>query len=421
MYAPSISPPSRADREPVLGLRQNWRQFWLLVLVNAFVGGMVGLERAVLPLFAESEFGLRSASAILSFVVSFGIVKAVTNAIAGPAAERVGRKPLLVAGWIAGVPVPFMLLWAPSWAWVTAANVLLGINQGLCWSTTVVMKIDLVGPRRRGLAMGLNEFAGYVALALAAWACAVVADAHGFRTALFVLGLTFAISGLILSLLFVRDTTMFAQSEARGTTGAMLPAPSFGRVFINTSVTDRNLSACSQAGLVNNLNDGVAWGLFPLLYATAGVSVVRIGALAAMYPAVWGLLQIGTGALSDRWGRKWLIAGGMWIQAIGIWLIAAGSSIARPFGVWLAGSALLGVGTALVYPALLAAIADRADPRWRASAVGVYRFWRDMGYAVGAVVAGVLADAFGLRPAIAFVGALTFVSGVVVAARMTEQ
>jgi MFS family permease len=421
MYAPSISPPSRADREPVLGLRQNWRQFWLLVLVNAFVGGMVGLERAVLPLFAESEFGLRSASAILSFVVSFGIVKAVTNAIAGPAAERLGRKPLLVAGWIAGLPVPFMLLWAPSWAWVTAANVLLGINQGLCWSTTVVMKIDLVGPRRRGLAMGLNEFAGYFALALAAWACAIVADAHGFRTALFVLGLTFAISGLIISLLFVRDTTMFAQSEARGTTGAMSVAPSFGRVFINTSIADRNLSACSQAGLVNNLNDGVAWGLFPLLFASAGFSLVRIGALAAIYPAIWGLMQIGTGALSDRWGRKWPIAGGMWIQAIGIWLIAAGSSLAQPFAMWLAGIVLLGAGTALVYPALLAAIADRADPRWRASAVGVYRFWRDMGYAVGAVMAGVLADAFGLRPAIVVVGALTFVSGVIVAARMTGR
>jgi MFS family permease len=420
MYAQSISPPRRSDPEPVLGLTQNWRQFWLLVLVNAFVGGMVGLERAVLPLFAESEFGLRSTSAILSFVVSFGVVKAVTNAIAGQAAERVGRKPLLVAGWIAGLPVPFLLLWAPSWAWVTAANVLLGVNQGLCWSTTVVMKIDLVGPRRRGLAMGLNEFAGYVAVALAAWACAIVADVHGYRTALFVLGLTFATTGLLLSLLFVRDTTMFARSEARGPAAATSPAPSFRRVFVDASFADRNLSACSQAGLVNNLNDGVAWGLFPLVFATAGFSVVRIGALSAIYPAIWGLLQIGTGALSDRWGRKWPIAAGMWIQAIGIWLIAEGSTLTRPFAVWLAGSALLGVGTALVYPALLAAIGDRADPRSRASTVGVYRFWRDMGYAVGAVVAGALADAFGLRPAIVFVGALTFVSGVIVAVRMNE-
>jgi MFS family permease len=421
MYAPSISPPRRSDHEPVLGLRQNWRQFWLLVLVNAFVGGMVGLERAVLPLFAESEFGLASTSAILSFIVSFGVVKAVTNAIAGQAAERIGRKPLLLAGWIAGLPVPFMLWWAPSWGWVTAANVLLGVNQGLCWSTTVVMKIDLVGPRRRGLAMGLNEFAGYVAVALAAWACAIVADVHGYRTALFVLGLTFAISGLLLSLLFVRDTTKFAQSEARGPAGATSPAPSFRRVFADTSFADRNLSACSQAGLVNNLNDGVAWGLFPLVFATAGFSVVGIGALVAIYPAIWGLLQIGTGALSDRWGRKWPIAGGMWIQAIGLWLIAGGSTFTRPFSVWLAGSALLGMGTALVYPALLAAVGDRADPRWRASAVGVYRFWRDMGYAVGAIVAGVLADAFGLHLAIVFVGALTFVSGVIVAARMTER
>ena len=421
MSARSIAPHSGSDHEPVLGLKQNWPQFWLLVLVNAFVGGMVGLERAVLPLFAESEFGLKSTSAILSFVLIFGVVKAVTNAIAGQAAERVGRKPLLVAGWIVGLPIPFMLLWAPSWAWVTVANVLLGVNQGLCWSTTVVMKIDLVGPRRRGLAMGLNEFAGYVAVALAAWTCAIVADVHGYRTALFILGLAFAVSGLSLSVFLVRDTAVFAQSEARGPAGAMPAARSFRRVFIDTSFADRNLSACSQAGLVNNLNDGVAWGLFPLLFATAGFSVVRIGALTAIYPAIWGLLQIGTGALSDRWGRKWPIAGGMWIQAIGIWLIAADSTLARPFAVWLAGSALLGVGTALVYPSLLAAVGDRADPRWRASAVGVYRFWRDMGYAVGAVVAGVLADAFGLRPAIAVVGALTFVSGVIVAARMTEQ
>jgi len=438
--------PSRSipDEAPALGLLRNWRQFSLLVLVNAFVGGMVGLERAVLPLLAEREFGLASTTAILSFIISFGIVKAVTNVIAGREAERVGRKSLLVAGWIAGLPVPFLLMWAPTWAWITFANVLLGINQGLCWSTTVVMKIDLVGPERRGLAMGLNEFAGYGAVAIAAWACALMAGAYGFRTALFVLGLAFAAIGLLLSTLFVRDTTAFARSEARvyATSNAELAEPAenasalrpqrpwrsssadaeplFRRVFIDTSFADRNLAACCQAGLVNNLNDGVAWGLFPLLFASGGLGVADIGLLTAIYPAVWGLSQIGTGALSDRWGRKWPIASGMWIQAIGIWLIAGATIVTSPFAVWVAGSGLLGLGTALVYPALLAAIGDRADPRWRASAVGVYRFWRDMGYAVGAVLSGVLADAFGLRAAIAVVGVLTCASGAIVAVRMVE-
>ena len=414
--ARSISPP---DVEAALGLGRNWRQFTLLVVINAFVGGMVGLERAVLPLLAEPEFGLASKSAALSFIVSFGLVKAFTNLAAGHWSERVGRKPLLVAGWVAGLPVPFLLLWARDWSWVTAANIFLGVNQGLCWSTTVVMKIDLVGPRRRGLAMGLNEFAGYGAFAVAAWACAFVASSYGFRTSLFTLGLAFSVVGLVLSVVFVRDTTGFARGEAHARRGDGQPTLSFGRVFVETSFRDRNLSMVSQAGLVNNLNDGVSWGLFPLLFASAGLRLPQIGLLVAIYPAVWSVGQIGAGALSDRWGRKWLIAAGMWIQALGLWIIV-GAPVTEPYAAWAGGSALLGLGTALVYPTLLAAIGDRAHPAWRASAVGVYRLWRDLGYAVGAVLSGVIADRFGLRAAISVVAFLTFASGVMCAIRMIE-
>jgi MFS family permease len=420
-FVPAISRAEPVALAPTLGLRQNWQQFSLLVFVNAFVGAMVGLERAVLPIWAAADFGLTSKSAILSFIVAFGVVKAVTNLLTGRQAERTGRKSLLVAGWIIGLPIPFMLFWAPSWTWVTIANMLLGINQGLCWSTTVVMKIDLVGPRRRGLAMGLNEFAGYGAVAMAAWVGAIAADAYGFRTSLFVLGLVFSVIGLLLSVFLVRDTTSFAERETRARVGAARTDSSFMQVFVDASIRDRSLSACSQAGLVNNLNDGLAWGLFPLLFATAGLTVGKIGLVAGLYPAVWSVSMIVTGALSDRWGRKWPIVAGMWIQAVGIWIVAGGSKMAVPFAAWLTGSVLLGVGTALVYPALIAAIGDRADPRWRASAVGVYRFWRDMGYAVGAVLSGILADRFGIGAAVTAVGFLTFASGVVVAIRMIEE
>ncbi|HYT97893.1 MAG TPA: MFS transporter [Casimicrobiaceae bacterium] len=405
---------------PMTGLGRNWRQFSLLVVVNAFVGGMVGLERAVMPLLAEREFGLVSTSAMLTFIVSFGIVKALTNLVAGRASEHIGRKALLVAGWIAGLAVPFLLLWAPTWGWIVLANVFLGINQGLCWSMTVIMKIDLAGPKRRGLAMGLNEFAGYVAVALAAWACAELASSHGLRIAPFVLGVAFASIGLILSIAFVRDTTEFAHAESHHANGAAAKK-SLKWVFFETSLRDRTLIACSQAGLINNLNDGAAWGLFPLLFVRSGVSVAHIGALAAIYPAVWGLSQVGAGALSDRWGRKWLIAAGMWVQAVGIWIVAASTSLRSPYAAWIGGSVLLGLGTALVYPTLLAAVSDRAHPGWRASAVGVYRLWRDLGYAVGAVLSGVIADAFGLVAAIVFVGALTALSGVIVAFRMIDS
>jgi MFS family permease len=406
--------PTAPDPEPVLGLRQNLGQFSLLVLVNAFVGGMVGLERAILPLIAEREFGLVSKSVILSFIVGFGFVKAFTNLAAGRFSDKVGRKGLLVGGWIVGLPVPFMLMWAPSWGWITVANFLLGINQGLCWSTTVIMKIDLVGPQRRGLAMGLNEFAGYFAVSMAALASGYIAAAYGLRPAPFYLGIGIAAAGLFLSIFFVHETHGHARHEAKGAGGAEhVP---FKEIFTRTSYKDPDLFSCSQAGMVNNLNDGMAWGLFPLFFAAAQLSVERIAVLAATYPAVWGICQLFTGAFSDRVGRKWMIAGGMWVQAGGIGLIAATDS----FSSWMTGAVFLGVGTAMVYPTLLAAIGDVAHPSWRASAVGVYRLWRDAGYAFGALLSGIIADVLGIVWAIAAIGALTFVSGSIVALRMTE-
>ncbi len=407
-----------ADAPPIrLGLAENLGQFTLLVVVNAFVGGMVGLERSILPAIAEQDFHLAARSAVLSFIVVFGLVKAATNYAAGRLSDRFGRKQLLVAGWLVAAPVPFLLMWATSWSVVLAANVLLGVSQGLTWSITVIMKIDLVGPQRRGLAMGLNEFAGYIAVAAAALATGYIATSYGLRPAPFYLGIGFVAAGLVLSLFLVRDTRSHAAHEA-ATMFSGLPGNrlSQGEIFLRTSITDRNLSAVSQAGLVNNLNDGMVWGLFPLFYAAAGLSLYRIGWLAALYPAVWGLSQLLTGALSDRWGRKWLIAGGMWIQAVGIAVVVM--SQATP-GFAL-GSVLLGLGTAMVYPTLLATIGDVAHPSWRASAVGVYRLWRDFGYAAGAILAGVTADAFGLRAAIWVVAALTFASGSLVALRMSE-
>ncbi len=407
-----------------LGLGANLGQFSLLVLINAFVGGMVGLERTVLPLIAEGEFGLTSKSAILSFIVSFGIVKAVANLLAGKYSDVVGRKRLLVLGWLFGLPVPFMVMWAPSWKIITAANMLLGINQGLCWSTTVIMKIDLVGPKRRGFAMGLNEFAGYGAVALAALASGYLASIYGLRPVPFYLGIGFAVLGLILSVSLVKDTTPHAKEEARSHSGGEHQAPPFKEIFALTSYRNPTLFSVSQAGLINNLNDGMAWGLFPLFFASHGLGVSNIGVLAFTYPAVWGLSQLATGALSDRWGRKWMIAIGMWMQAVGICLIAAAPSLVddltEEFWLWITGAVLLGLGTALVYPTLLAAIGDVVEPGWRASAVGVYRLWRDLGYVVGALLSGIVADIFGLVWAVVTVSALTFASGVIVALRMRE-
>ena len=411
--------PSRSTAAPAvrLGLLENWQQFSLLVLINAFVGGMVGLERTVVPLLAEQEFGLASRTIALSFIVSFGVVKALANLFAGRFSDRVGRKQILVAGWLFGLPVPIIIMLAPSWDWIVLANVLLGINQGLCWSTTVIMKIDLVGPSRRGLAMGLNEAAGYMAVAAAALASGFLASRYGLRPEPFYLGLIFAVAGLLLSLIFVRDSHAHARHEAtlRDDT-ATHAAPSFREIFALTSWKDRRLFAVSQAGLVNNLNDGMAWGLFPLFFTAGGLGIGQIAILAAIYPAVWGLGQLGTGALSDHVGRKPLITGGMALQAVGIFVIVATTG----FTPWAIGAVLLGLGTAMVYPTLLAAIGDVAHPEWRASAVGVYRLWRDGGYAVGALLAGIVADLLGLRWAIGTVGMLTLISGVVVATVMTE-
>ncbi len=409
-----------------LGLRANWRQFTLLVVVNAFVGAMVGLERTVVPLIAESDFGLVSKSVVLSFLISFGVVKALANLFAGRLSDRLGRKRVLVAGWLVGLPVPLLIIYAPSWGWVVFANVLLGINQGLCWSTTVIMKIDLVGPEQRGLAMGLNEFSGYLAVSVSALATGYLAATYGLRPQPFYPGVAFAVLGLLFSACFVRETHTHARHEAllsgtppgalRAQPGAPLQEMSFGQILLLTSWKDRALFAASQAGMVNNLNDGMVWGLLPLFLSGAGLSLKQVGIIAAVYPGVWGMSQLATGALSDRWGRKWMIAAGMWVQAAGISLFVAGGS----FWLWMGGAALLGLGTALVYPTLLAAVSDVARPEWRASAVGVYRLWRDSGYAVGALTAGLLADVLGMGAAIAAIAALTFLSGVVVAVMMYE-
>jgi MFS family permease len=405
-----------------LGLRENAAQFWLLVLVNAFVGAMVGLERTVLPLIAERDFGLASKTAILSFIVSFGIVKAVSNLLAGRISDRIGRKRVLVVGWLIGIPVPLLVMMAPTWDWIVAANILLGVNQGLCWSTTVIMKIDLVGPARRGLAMGLNECAGYLALAISAFVTGYIASAYALRPQPFYLGIAFALMGVTLSAFFVKETHAHAKHEAQlvkkddQLSKDENQKPSLGRVLLVTSWRDRALFSCSQAGMVNNLNDGMAWGLFPLFFAAAGLEVEKIGLLAAVYPATWSLLQIWTGTLSDRIGRKWLIAAGMWVQAVAICIIAA----AQGFFLWLVSATLLGIGTAMVYPTLLAAVSDVAHPQWRASAVGVYRLWRDGGYALGALLAGIVADRFGLSAAIFVVAGITFISGVISAVFMYE-
>jgi MFS family permease len=410
----------------VLGLRANLGQFWLLVLVNAFVGAMVGLERTVLPLMAEQEFGVVSTTAALSFIVAFGIVKAFSNLLAGHLGDRSGRKHVLVAGWLFGVPVPLLVMWAPNWSWIVFANVLLGINQGLVWSTTVVMKIDLVGPKRRGLAMGLNEFAGYLAVALSAFATGEIASRFGVRPEPFYLGIAFAVLGLALSWFLVRDTMGHVQHEhmLRGTGTAGGPAEDSSRevptrlrsVLARVSWSNPALASASHVGHVNNMNDGLAWGLLPIFFAAGGLSVREIGMLAFAYPATWGVVQLWTGAWSDRVGRKRLIVAGMVVQGAALFALV----LLRGFVAWVFAAVALGVGTAMVYPTLLAAIADVAHPSWRGSAVGVYRFWRDSGYAVGALLAGVLADAFGMDVAIMAVGGLTVASGMLAAMRMPE-
>ena len=413
MSAPTTDAPLR------LGLKENLGQFALLVGVNALVGGMIGQERTVLPLLAKEAFGLTAFTATLTFIVAFGAVKAATNFFAGTLSDRYGRKPVLVTGWIIALPIPLLLMWAPSWGWVIFANVLLGVNQGLTWSTTVVMKIDLVGPARRGFAMGFNEAAGYGAVAVTALATGYIAQRWGLRPEPFFIGIAYAGLGLGLSVFAVRETRDHARHEAAThivSSDAHREELTTGQIFKLTSFTDKALSSCSQAGLVNNLNDGLAWGLFPIFFAASGMSIGRIGVLAALYPAVWGLGQLYTGALSDRIGRKPLIVGGMLTQAVAIaWIAATGS-----FAAWAIGAMVLGAGTAMVYPTLLAAIGDVAHPAWRARSIGIYRLWRDGGFAVGALLAGILADLISIPAAIYAVAALTALSGLVVAVRMYE-
>jgi MFS family permease len=400
---------------PRLGLRENVGQFSLLVLLNAFVGAMVGLERTILPLLGEQEFGLTSKTAITSFIVSFGVTKAVLNLVAARLSDRIGRKPVLVVGWLFALPVPFLLIHAPTWGWIDLANVLLGANQALAWSMTVIMKIDLVGPRRRGLALGLNEFAGYFAVGVMSWLTGYIAGHYALRPQPFYLGIGISLLGLLLSIVAVRETHAHVAVEAGG---AAAPAaqPSLGEICYVTSLGNVSLFAACQAGLINNLNDGMSWGLYPLFFAAHGLGVQRIGVVKAVYPVVWGVLQIATGPLSDRVGRKGLIAWGMVVQAGGIWL-----TVGMPhYAAWLAGAALQGLGTAMVYPTLLAAITDHAHPTWRATSLGVYRFWRDLGYAIGALLSGLIADAVGLEAAIHVVAALTLLSGGIVGWAMRQ-
>ena len=411
-----------------LGLRENLGQFSLLVLINAFVGMMVGLERTVVPLIGEKEFGLVSKTAIVSFIVSFGVTKAICNLFAAHASESLGRKKVLVAGWLVGLPVPFIIIFANHWFWFDVANVLLGINQALCWSMTVIMKVDLVGPKRRGLALGLNEFAGYLAVGFMAWITGYIASVYSLRPQPFYLGIGVALAGLLLSAFFTKESIHHTRLEAKlhhqpaspgSAEGQGTPnpgRPSLWKIFTLASWKDRHLFSCSQAGLVNNLNDGMSWGIYPLFFASFGLGVAAIGTIKAVYPAAWGILQVITGPLSDRWGRKWLIAGGMIVQAGGIWLTVEVPACPA----WIAGALLQGFGTAMVYPVLLAAISDVAHPEWRATTMGVYRFWRDLGYAIGALISGIIADLLGMRAAIQVVAALTFLSGLQVAIRMSE-
>jgi MFS family permease len=400
-----------------LGLRENLPQFALLVVLNAFVGAMVGLERTVLPLLGEQEFGLASKTAITSFIVSFGVTKAVINLLAARVSDRIGRKPILVAGWLFALPVPWLIIGAPAWWWIDLANVLLGANQAMAWSMTVIMKVDLVGPQRRGLALGLNEFAGYFAVGLMSWVTGYIAAHAALRPQPFYLGIAISVVGLLVSVLFVRETRAYVHLEAASAPSTSSGVrPSLGNVFYVTSVGNVSLFAACQAGLVNNLNDGMSWGLYPLFFAAYGLGVGSIGVIKAVYPIVWGVLQVATGPLSDRVGRKELIAGGMIVQAVGIWLTV----LVPAYAVWLLAAALQGLGTAMVYPTLLAAITDHAHPTWRATSLGVYRFWRDLGYAVGALLSGAVADLVGLGAAIHLVAALTFVSGLVVTGVMRK-
>ncbi len=420
-----------------LGLKANINQFSLLVLVNAFVGAMIGLEQTVVPLLGKEEFGLESNALILSFIANFGIVKAILNLFAGNMSDRWNRKKVLVLGWLFGLPVPLILLYAPTWNWILFANVLLGINQGLAWSMTVNMKIDLVGKERRGLALGLNEFAGYISVALVGFFTGYVAATYGLKPYPFYLGMVFSILGFIVSLILVKDTTRFTELELQQEKEEQIKKEqhkrqherepiidhssntelNFRQTFLVTSWRNRSLLAACQAGLVNNLIFGVTWGLFTLYFVSFGISIGDTAFLKALHPGVWGFLQLGTGPLSDIIGRKKLIYPGMIVQAAGIWIILLSQSSSAGL---IAGMSLLGIGTALVYPTLLAAISDIAHPRWRATSLGVYRFWRDLGFVFGAVGIGLIADILSLNFAIQAVAWISLSSGIFVLVFMQE-
>ncbi|MFN4950296.1 MAG: MFS transporter, partial [Flavobacteriales bacterium] len=391
------------------GLKANWKQFTLLVIINAFVGGMVGMERTLLPEIAQHDFQISAYSAMLSFIVVFGTVKALSNYLTGSLANRMGRKRLLILGWLVGIPIPFLLMYGPTWNWILVANVLLGINQGLAWSSTVVMKIDLVDEKQRGLAMGLNEFAGYLSVAVLAYLSTVIAQAYGLRPFPFIIGIVLSIGGIILSWVFVKDTQHMVQTEA-----VNHPQPRLTNIFRETTWTHRILGTVTQAGLVNNLNDGMVWGIFPLLLANQGFSLEMIGIITGIYPAVWGISQIGTGALGDYWSKKALLFWGMLVQGLTLF----GLLIANNTLHFMLLSACLGLGTALVYPTFLSKIAQHTHPLDRAKSIGTFRLWRDLGYAFGALLTGILADWFNLHIAIAFIGGLTVLSAGIIAVRM---
>ncbi len=392
-----------------LGLRENWKQFTLLVIVNAFVGGMVGMERSILPQIAEQEFAIAAKTAILSFIIVFGIVKAITNYYTGVLANKFGRKNLLIAGWIIAIPIPFLLMYAQNWNWIIAANVLLGINQGLAWSSTVVMKIDLVGEKQRGFAMGLNEFAGYIAVAVVAFLTGWIASEFGVRPYPFYIGIGLVILGLFTSLLFIRDTRHHVNAETKNNT-----VPLLKNVFWDTTWRDKNLGSVSQAGMINNLNDGMAWGIFPILLSSKGFSLEEIGIIVSVYPAVWGLGQLFTGKMADKFCKKKMLFTGMLLQAIALLFFAGATS----FTHYIILSAILGWGTAMVYPTFLATVAENTHPKDRANSIGVFRLWRDIGYAIGAILTGIIADTFGILSSIIFIAFLTFISSGIILFRM---
>lgn len=395
--------------EVKLGLKENRNQFLLLVLVNAFVGGMVGLERSILPQMAEQEFAIAAKTALLSFIVVFGVVKAITNYYTGALANRFGRKNLLIAGWVAGIPVPFMLMYAHDWNWVIAANILLGINQGLAWSSTVVMKIDLVGEKQRGFAMGLNEFAGYIAVAVVAFLTGWIAGEWGIRPYPFYTGIILVILGLLFSIFLVKDTKHHVAKET-----ATNNVPLLKNIFWETTWKNRNLGSVTQAGLINNLNDGMTWGILPVLLASKGFSIQQIGIIAAVYPAVWGIGQLFTGKMADRFCKKDMLYTGMLLQAVALIMLAAAGTMFH----FIVISAILGWGTAMVYPTFLATVAENTNPQDRAKSIGIFRLWRDMGYAIGAILTGIIADMFSINAAIIFIGVLTFASAASIYIRM---